>query len=176
MKTIWKNACLIFTVLLLMGSAVHAQSDEQNMYLGAGFGFDYGGIGGKFEYLPAKHIGVFGALGYNLLSVGWNVGATYKILPDKRVSPNVMVFYGYNAVLKITNAEDYNTTSYGITFGANLDIKLGSRGSKLSIGLFAPVRSGKFKDNYDAAKASPYITFENELLPIGFSIGYNFPL
>ncbi|MDR1172477.1 MAG: hypothetical protein LBL24_08500 [Bacteroidales bacterium] len=176
MKTIRKSVCLIFTLLLLTGSAVHAQSDEQKMYLGVGFGFDYGGLGGKFEYLPAKHIGVFGGLGYNLLSAGWNVGATYKILPDKKVSPNVMVFYGYNAVMKITNAEEYNTTSYGITIGGNLDIKVGSRGSKLSIGLFVPVRSSKFNDNYDAAKADSRITFENELLPIGFSIGYNFPL
>ncbi len=175
MKTIRKSVCIIFT-LLLMGNVLYAQSDEQKVYLGLGFGFDYGGIGGKLEYLPVKHFGLFGGLGYNFLSAGWNIGATYKILPDKKVSPNLMVFYGYNAAMKVEGKSEYDMTSYGVTIGGNLDIMLGNKGNKLSIGLFVPVRSGKFTDNYDAAKADPYVEFKNELLPIGFSIGYNFLL
>jgi len=71
--------------LLFMFITQHASAQENNqVYLGLGIGLDYGGIGAKVEYLPIKNVGVFGSLGYNLLNVGWNVGATYKIMPDKR--------------------------------------------------------------------------------------------
>ena len=73
--------------------SLYAQENNQ-VYLGLGMGLDYGGVGAKVEYLPVKNVGVFAGLGFNLLSVGWNVGATYKIMSDKKVSINPMVFYG----------------------------------------------------------------------------------
>src|SRR5690554_1095665 len=82
MKKLVKTVCAIFT-LLCMGNQTYGQSEHQ-VYSGLGIGLDYGGIGAKVEYLPIKNVGVFGSLGYNLLNVGWNVGATYKIMPDKR--------------------------------------------------------------------------------------------
>jgi hypothetical protein len=176
MKKLNKNLCLV-SILLTVGNYLYAQS-EQSIYLGTGIGFDYGGIGGKIEYLPVKHFGVFGGLGYNLLSLGWNVGATYKIFPDKKVSPNLMAFYGYNAVFKGIDsyAAQYNMTSYWLSIGGNLDILIGRRGNKLSVGLFVPVRSSKFMDNYDRAKADRNLEMKLSLLPIGISVGYNFHL
>ena len=174
MKRLSKNVCVIFA-LLFMGSHIYGQT-EQQVFLGLGFGLDYGGFGGKIEYLPVKNFGLFGGLGYNLLSAGWNVGATYKILPEKKVSPNLMLFYGYNGVSKVDGAPEYEMTSYGVTIGANLDIKTGNKGNKLSIGLFVPIRSKKFMDNYDALKNDPRIELKNELMPIAISIGYNFIL
>ena len=166
----------VLTAVLFMGNHVYGQS-EQQVYLGLGIGLDYGGMfGGKIEYLPIKNFGLFGGLGYNLLSAGWNVGATYKILPDKKVSPNMMVFYGYNGVSKVDGAPEYEMTSYGVTIGANLDILVGSKGNKLSIGLFVPIRSSKFMDNYDAMKNDPRIELKNDLMPIAISFGYNFVL
>ena len=50
-----------------------SKTNSQQLYLGAGFGFDYGGFGGKIEYLPIKEFGIFGGLGYNLLGLGWVV-------------------------------------------------------------------------------------------------------
>jgi len=147
--------------------------NSQQIYLGFGYGFDYGGVGGKVEYLPVKNFGLFGGLGYNLLSVGWNVGATYKILPDNKISPNLMLFYGYNGVSQISGAPEYNMTSYGVTIGGSLDIKVGSKGNKLSVGLFVPIRSQKFMDNYDAVKNNPNIEVQNDLVPVAFSVGYN---
>ena len=158
-----------------MGSYVYGQS-SQKVYLGPGMGLDYGGIGGKVEYLPIKYLGLYGGVGYNLLSIGWNVGATCKILPNKRVSPNLMVFYGYNGVTKVIGASQYNMTSYGVTVGGNLDIKIGSKGNKLSAGLFVPIRSQKFMDNYDAMKNDRNIEMINSLLPIAISVGFNFAL
>ena len=100
----------------------------------------------------------------------------YKILPDQKVSPNLMLFYGYNGVSKVEGASEYDMTSYGVTIGANLDIKVGSKGNKLSVGLFVPIRSKKFMDNYDAIKNDSRIELKNNLMPIAIGIGYNFLL
>ena len=175
MKNLIKSICFV-SVFLFVGNNLYAQS-EQSVFLGLGCGLDYGGIlGGKIEYLPVKNVGIFGGLGYNLLSAGWNLGATYKILPDKNVSPNLMLFYGYNGVSKVDGASHYDMTSYGVTIGANLDISIGKRGNKLSVGLFVPIRSEKFNDNYDAIKADSNIEIENDLLPVAISVGFNFKL
>jgi hypothetical protein len=167
--------CAIF-ILLFMGSHIYGQN-EQKFYLGLGMGFDYGGVvGAKIEYLPVKNFGIFGGFGYNLLSAGWNVGATYKMMPDKKVSLNPMVFYGYNGVSKVDGAPKYEMTSYGITAGANLDIKMGNKDNKLSVGLFVPIRTKEFMDNYDAMKNDSDIDIKNSLTPITVSVGFNFLL
>lgn len=171
-------------LLGLIGNSAFAQYGEYEeykspkFYLGIGAGFDYGGmIGGKFEYLPIKNVGVFAGLGYNLLSLGWNVGGTYKILPDKKVSPNLMLMYGYNAVIVGADsyAKQYEMTSYGVTVGANLDIKVGKKDNKISVGLFVPFRSSKFKDNHEEAKNDPNLDL-TPLMPVTFSFGFNFGL
>ena len=165
----------VMTAVLCMGSHVYGQSKQQ-VYLGLGMGLDHGGLGVKAEYLPIKYFGIFGGVGYNFLSAGWNAGATCKILPNKRVSPNLMVFYGYNGVTKAIGAPEYNMTSYGVTVGANLDIFLGISGNKLSFGLFVPIRSSEFMNNYDAMRNDPKIEMISNLLPIAFSAGFNFAL
>ena len=166
---------VVGVVSIIAVPKVCAQEKNQ-IYIGLGLGFDYGGIGAKIEYLPVKHIGIFGSLGYNILDVGWNLGATYKIMPDKKVSVNPMVFYGYNGGSKISGAPEYDMISYGFTAGVNVDIKMGKKGNKLSAGLFVPFRSQKFMDNYDAIKNDYRITMETELLPIAVGVGYNFKL
>jgi hypothetical protein len=181
-----KKKCILF--LLIASVWINLQAQEQaaqseindpapkKVYLGLGYGFDYGGIGGKLEILPSKHIGLFAGLGYNLLSVGWNLGVACNILPDAKVSPAVSVLYGYNATLQVKNVEEYNMTSYGVTFGSGIDIKLGSSGAKMSINLFIPVRSKKFMDNYEKMKNDSRIEIITDLIPIGFSFGYCFPV
>ena len=151
-----------------MQSQTQSQNEKQNrqIYLGLGMGLDYGGLGVKIELLPVKYFGLFVGLGYNLVSCGWNIGVTYKIQPDDRISPNLMFFYGYNAVL-IDRDYRYGITSYGITIGGNMDFKVGSSGSKWSVGLFVPFRSKQFLDSYDSNSQSV-------LWPILFSVGYNF--
>jgi hypothetical protein len=186
MKSVKRKWSTLLLVLITCHS-LHAQSEgddvspvekKKDVYAGIGAGFDYGGIGGKLEYLPAKHVGVFFAAGYNLLSIGWNVGATYKFTPDKKISPNLLFMYGYNAVFKGADsyADKYNMTSYGLTVGINLDIQAGNQGNKWSIGLFLPFRSSKFMDNYDAAKKDSNMEIKSELIPIGISCGYNFKI
>ena len=175
MKHSKKTFVFAIIIFLFTGNYAFSQPHEQKVYFGPGLGLDYGGLGVKVEYLPIKYLGIYGGVGYNLLSVGWNAGATVKILPDKKVSPNFMVFYGYNATLRVIGAPEYNVTSYGLTIGANIDIMLGKK-NKLSVGLFVPIRSAEFRDKYQAAKNNPNIQFSNFLLPVAPGIGFNFGL
>src|SRR5690606_32408860 len=97
-------------------------------------------------------------------------------MPDKKVSVNLKVFYGYKSNSKISATPEYDKLSDGITEGDNADIKMGKKDNKLSAGLFVPFRSQKFMDNYDAIKNDYRITMETELLPIAVGVGYNFKL
>jgi hypothetical protein len=74
----------------------------------------------------------------------------------------------------VKNAEKYNMTSYGVSFGGGVNIKLGKRGNVLIFNLFLPIRSKKFMDNYDELKNDSRIEMKNYLLPIAFGVGYNF--
>jgi hypothetical protein len=175
MKILSAKLCIV-SVLLAFGNVLAAQSG-QKVYIGPGIGLDYGGIGGKVEYLPVKYVGIFGGLGYNLLAVGWNVGALCKIQPDNIVSPSLMAFYGYNAIFEATDgySAQYRMLSYGMTFGVNLDIKRGNRGNKLNVGFFVPVRSPEFMDNYKRAVNDSRMAV-SLLLPVTVSVGYTFRL
>ena len=174
LKEIRRKSVLVSVIIIFFFSVnanySFSQSENHKVYLGGGFGLDYGGFGAKFEYLPIRHFGIFGGAGYNLLSFGWNVGGTVKILPNKRVSPNLMVFYGYNAVVRVIGAPHLNMTSYGVSFGVNLDIKLNSSGKlKLTPGLFVPIRSSEYKDRIK----NPNLQLILKPLPIAISIGFN---
>jgi hypothetical protein len=175
-------------LLLVVSSSLYAQAEEngvnpageeKSVYVGMGSGFDYGGgMGGKVEYLPVRQVGAFLAVGYNFLSLGWNLGATCKLIPDKKVSPNLVVMYGYNAIFKGADsyAEKYNMTSLGLTVGVSLDVKVGSDDNKWSVGLFLPFRSRKFMDNYEKVKSDPNMEVKFGLIPVGISCGYNLKL
>ena len=76
---------------------------------------------------------------------------------------------------KLKGASQYDKTSYGVTFGGNIEI-MSNSGNKLSIGLFISIRSKEFRDHYDAVKDNPRIEMKNNLSPVGISIGYNFLL
>lgn len=182
MNTFFKKLSFCFLFMATTFSAVAQDIPTKNdkehnsIFLGLGAGLDYGGIGAKIEYLPVKNIGIFAGLGYNLKDAGWNIGASYKIKASERVSINPMVFYGYNGVLKVDGASEYDMVSHGVSFGVNVDINVGDNGNKVSLGLYVPIRSKKFMDNYDAVKDDPYVKIENDLIPIAIGIGYNWRL
>ena len=183
-KSIKNKDMRTLSILVLVGMLAqtsinaHGQT-EQKVYIGAGMGLDYGGIiGGKVEYLPIKHLGLFGGVGYNTLSLGWNAGASLKFTPEKRSSAHLMAFYGYNGVLKVSNTWKYeDMVSYGVTFGLGWDVKLG-RGArnKFSFGLFVPIRSKEFMDTWNAIKKDKDMKVEQKLMPIAISFGFNFGL
>jgi len=172
MKNLLKILCII-VCLLYFESHIYGQ-EVSKKYFGFGLGLDYGGYGGKIEFLPVKNFGIFGSLGYIFFREGWNLGFTCKILPLKKVSPNLLYFYGFNGALIVEGASHFNTVSYGVTVGANLDIKVNNKGDKFSLGFFIPMRSSNFLDRYNEVKNNGSISMKNELLLYTISLGFNF--
>lgn len=165
--------------ILLSGSSIYAQdtteSNKNEIYIGPGFGLDYGGIGAKIEYKPIDQISLFGGLGYNLVNLGWNAGATYNIKISKKVALGPTAMYGYNASLRVEGAPHLDKVSNGPTFGVTGNLKFNQKG-KLNFGLYFPIRSKEFTDHYDMVKNSSYIEMKNSLTPITISVGYNFKI
>jgi hypothetical protein len=144
--------------------------------LGAGIGMDYGGIGGRITLVASPRFEFFGAIGYNLLGVGFNGGVDLRILPQSHFCPFVGAMYGYNAVIKVEGASQYNKTYYGPSFAAGLEIWGRNRPNFFNIELILPVRSSAFHDDYDNLKNNSGIVFKNDIFPVAFSIGYHVTL
>lgn len=180
---------LTFPVLLVltMGNG-YAQNAEREMpdstskevYLAQvnidfGFGIDYGGLGCKLEIEPIKYLRVFACGGYYLRTIGWNAGLMFKILPRKRVCPNVLAMYGINGgfIGLDSYASQYNKISRGFTFGANVDFIIGKeKRYKILASLLVPVRSKEFMKVYNEALADPNLDMRQKLTPLLFSVGF----
>lgn len=146
-------------------------------YFGVGLGMDYGGIIGiNFSAYPQKNIGIFAGGGIALAGFGYNVGAKLRYVPNnqKRVQvlPFVMGMYGYNAAIVVLNATDYNKLFYGVTFGLGGDIRF--RTGCLSLALLIPIRGNEVDDYITDLQNKHHINFQNDLLPVAFSVGYKF--
>jgi hypothetical protein len=171
--------CILILVLICIFSISFSQAPEKEkpnsgkFNLGAGIGMDYGGIGGRLTVLVSPRIEFFGALGYNLLGVGVNGGADLRILPHSRICPYVGAMYGYNAVIKVDGASQYNKTYYGPSFALGLEFWGRNRPNFLNIELILPIRSSDFQNDYDNLKNNPGIVFKNDLIPVGFSLGFH---
>jgi hypothetical protein len=148
--------------------------------IGLGFGFDYGGIGANLTVYPQKNIGIFFGGGYALAGFGYNAGIKLRLSPDRGtvVNPFFTAMYGYNAAVVITDNTDLNKLFYGTTLGAGIDIRSKKPSSKgyLSLALMVPLRSPDAQNYIDFLKNQYGATFANDLIPIGFSIGYKFIL
>ena len=171
-----KLVTILFVLFTLTPSIVLAQAESKasSVNLGIGLGIDYGGlIGGRLTVVPTKNFALFGAVGYNLIGLGFNAGAAFRIAPDKNVCPTLGVMYGYNAVIKIEGAEQYNKTYYGPTLSLGFEFKPQNKGF-WNIELLLPIRSKDYKDDIDDLKNDPNIEMKTEPLPIGFSVGYHF--
>jgi len=175
---------LIFCSCILLLSCIHfasAQrySDEGRksiFFFGIGTGIDYGGIGLKAEIVPFPYLGIFAGAGFNFQGVGVNGGLSFKALPFKKLSPTIQAMYGYNAVIVVKGATEYNKTYYGPSVGAGLDWTVGRNSNKLFFGVYYPFRSDDYEKDLEELKDNPAINFENEPLPVTISFGFNFGL
>jgi hypothetical protein len=141
--------------------------------VGLGIGISYGGIGGRLTYFPQRSIGLFAAAGYNLHKAGFNGGLVARILPDKKVCPIAMAMYGYNAVIVVEGASEYNKTYYGPSFGGGIELRMGQNGNYMNFELLLPIRSQDYRDDMDALQNNPSIEI-TEASPVSLSIGYHF--
>lgn len=175
---------LLLILLTIITFSVNAQFDpnykekekSSPFNLGLGTGVDYGGIiGARLSGFPIKYFGAFVAGGYNLHKIAYNFGGVVRILPDKKVCPVLMGMYGYNAVIVVQGASQYNETYYGPSFGGGIELHFGNRENYMNIELLVPIRPQEFYDDLDALKQNPTIEI-SEPAPISLSIGYHFRL
>lgn len=156
-------------------SASEASADDTNFSasLGVGLGLDYGGVlGVRLTVLPSKYAGLFAGGGYNLNGLSYNVGGIFRLMPGKSICPFVAGMYGYNAVIVIAGASQFNKTYYGssIAFGAEFPMNDGK--NFLSAGLIIPFRSDEFDNDVNALKRNSAIEL-NDPSPVLISVGYH---
>ena len=175
MKKIVALICLISLAQLLLAQAresneIAIETPKQNV--GLGIGIDYGGFGGRFTYMAVEKFGIFAAVGYNLVGVGFNGGINYKFNPGKRVTPTLGAMYGCNGVIKVVDGNEESKTYYGPSFSFGVELKTRRVGNFWNFELLLPLRPSEFQDDIDNLKNNDYeIT---EPLPIAFSVGYHF--
>lgn len=141
---------------------------------GLGIGLDYGGIGTRLTITPTNKFGVFIAVGYNLDKAGLNGGLTYKFLPDKRVTPVAHIMYGYNAVIVVEGADQYNKTYYGLSAGGGIELNMRKSKNYWSFEVLYSFKSSEYEDDWDALQNNSSIEILSEPLPVTISIGYHF--
>jgi hypothetical protein len=145
---------------------------------GLGLGLDFGGIGGNFLVYPAKNFGFFAGAGYALAGIGMNGGIKVRQVPDNpeaRVSPFLLAMYGYNAAIKVEGATELNKIFYGPTVGLGCDFRgRNQMRGYWSAALLIPFRRPEVDEYIKDLKNNHGVVFNNELLPIGFTISYRF--
>lgn len=170
----------IMIILVALAFSIRATGQDNSTSfskfdVGIGLGMDYGGIGGRLTYLPIQKLGIFGALGYNLESAAYNVGTIYKFMPDKKLCPTVSAMYGYNAVIIVEGASQYNDTYFGPSLGVGVEWRAGKKITSVwNFEIIIPFRSQEFNDDWDAIKDNPDFDVKSDVLPIGISLGYHF--
>lgn len=143
--------------------------------LGLGLGLDYGGlIGAHVAFVLEPHFAAFAGLGYALVGAGYNVGVVGRMLPESRVCPFISAMYGYNAVIKIEGASEYDQLYFGPTFGIGLEFHKRSSDNFWRVEFLLPLRPTAFQDDMDALKKNPTIEITSEPPPFGISGGFHF--
>jgi len=169
-----KRLLIVFCIGLCPASVLFAQGSGK-VNIGAGFGLDYGGFGGRLSYLPIKQLAIFGAAGYNFNGLGHALGLQYHFPSKTKVNAFISAMYGYNAVLIIEEPEESKTTYYGPTLGTGLQWRFKEEGkSFLSIELLLPFRPQAYEDGVNALEQIGYEV--KDPWPVTFSLGYHFIL
>ncbi|RQO31613.1 hypothetical protein DBR32_06575 [Taibaiella sp. KBW10] len=155
----------------------HKQESYTKLFVGPGIGITYGGIVGiKAEFLPIKQLGIFAGGGYYLVNPGYNVGASFKILPDARFCPLVYGMYGCNSAINMEGNKSYNKVYSGFSTGIGADLRVGKNSNKLFFGLQYGFWNSKFNEDFGRIKADPRFHVTAEPAHIGLNFGFNFAL
>ncbi len=164
---------ILMAVGLLFCLSATAQVD-QNLNFGTGMGLNYGGFGVNMSIHPHHMIGITGHLGYNLVDANAGVGVNlYLGSPEKVYRPVLKALYGYNAVIIVLDASDYNKSYYGPSFGFGNSFRFGqSKRHGFDVDLLIPVRSSAFKDDYDALDEDSNVDITAPW-PFNISVGYH---
>ena len=169
---------IIFSVdILFAQDNVPVRTINQQINFGVGVGLDYGGIGLRLSVLPDSHLSLFAAFGNNLNGAGYNLGVAYRFTPFNSTCWYYTMMYGYNAVIVINNASQYDQTYYGISPGFGIEFH-GRRhpGNFFNLEILIPLRTQEYRDDIIALQNKRTITFKSQPLPFTISIGFHFKL
>ena len=152
--------------------AVHVWGDA-----GAGFGLDYGGlIGARADFYPIPYLAVFGAVGWEMIGIGWNTGVLARLIPADGmhgVRPYFKAMYGVNAVTQVDGKAGYDAMYYGLSIGFGLETRFGrSKRSGINFDLNFPFRSPEYFSTLNRMLNDPSLEMKNTPLPITISLGY----
>jgi hypothetical protein len=155
-------------------SASGGYEKENMVSLGIGLGMDHGGYGLNLAVYPEKHVGLFAGVGYAIVAPGFNGGIKLRLFSDG-VTPFVSAMYGYNAVISVQNAFQYNKIFYGMTYGLGVDMRVNpEKNGFFSFGLLIPIRDKAVEEYMDDLQKKHNVSFKSGLLPIGLSFSYRF--
>lgn len=176
-----KGLITVFLAIFLIGQAPAQYTENPdllenntNVYLGIGIGLPYGGMGGRVEVSPSEMFSGFLALGYNIKGVGVNGGVMYHLPSDSRLKFYGTAMFGYNAVIYVEGAPDFQKSYYGPTIGAGLKwFGRKTPAGYFDFNLLFPFRPSAYYDDFETANNVPGIHFNIKPPPIAFSIGYN---
>ncbi len=140
---------------------------------GIGMGLDYGGFGTRLTFMGTDRLCYFAAIGYNMLGPGINGGLDIRLRPQSRLCPYTSLMYGYNAVIVIKGAYEFEKTYYGLTWKTGIEYWSKRSPGFLNIGLLIPFRTAEFHDKYRTLVNSPNIEMDSVIPPIGVSLGYH---
>jgi hypothetical protein len=168
-----KKFLFIFCVVLNQNFFAQEKVEpiKRPFYIGLGLGMDFGGVGGKLEYMFLDYAGLFTGVGYNFYGFGFNGGVMLKAMPSKDFTPYLSGMYGYTGVVSIENASEYDRIDYGFSLGGGLEFKTKNQNA-WQIGIVKPFRSQQFLDHYQDLVDNPDIQISASLRPIAFSIGF----
>lgn len=176
----WMLACLFPGMAWgqdYVRSSERPASSSAEWNLGLGIGFDYGGLGVQAQCRPMPHLALFGGAGYAIIGAGWNAGAMGRILPDARWCPYVIAMYGYNAVIKVEGASEYDKLYYGPTLGIGTEMHRRDNDENFwRFEVLLPLRDPAFQDDIDALRRNPLIKMGASPPDIGIGVGYHFGL
>ena len=173
---------LIFSGLIRLYSqdTISIAKPIDKLTIGLGVGLDHGGIGANMVYYPHKNIGIFAGAGYAIAGPGYNAGLKIRMISDKpssKISPYLLAMYGYNAAIAVMDKTSLNKLFYGVSFGIGIDTRIkNDKRHYWTFAILVPIRSEDVDQYVDDLKNNEGVEFKNELLPIGFSIGYKYCL
>jgi len=155
-----------------------AQQQLNPVSAGVGVGLEYGGLGANVTFYPQRNIGVFGAAGYAIAGIGYNVGAKLRLVSVKnphRAVPYFTAMYGYNAAVAVLDNMTYSKFFYGPSFGVGVNLySRRPRSGYWSLAVLAPVRSPDVNNYINTLKTDDNINFTQTLIPVTVSVGYMF--
>lgn len=171
---------LLLIVLFIVPNLLTAQnmsSSEGKTFLGVGVGLPFGGYGARLSINAEEHLTVFGGAGYNMLGLAANGGVQLSIPCQNQAEVYFTGMFGYNSLIIMDRAPEYNKTYYGASVGIGAKIhSLRFEGSYWDVGVLAPFRPQSYKKDLQNIKKNPMMHIDSEPLPVLFYIGYNIML